>query len=77
MGPGHKFLTQVRLGQSSMVWVCIWKISPKNIKFFNFFPFGSKKISSGWVKQYPGQRRVGLLSTAGQKLGPGRVRAHL
>jgi len=51
-----------------MVWVRIWKISPKNVIFFNFFPFGSKKIASGWVGKYLGQSRVGLLFTAGQKL---------
>jgi len=50
---------QVRSGQPS--W--IWKISPKNI---NFCPTGKKK-SSGWVKKYPGQSRVSLLFTAGQK----------
>jgi len=50
IGPGETFLTQVRSGQPSMVWVWIWKISPKNIKCFNFFPSGSKKISSGRVK---------------------------
>jgi len=60
-------LGQVGLGQPFMVWVWIWKISPKNVKFFNFFPFGSKKISSGRVGKYPGQRGVGLLFTAGQK----------
>jgi len=75
MGPGQKFLTRfgsgqffvarVGSGQPSLVWV--WKISPKNIKFFNFFPFRSKKISSGQVGKYPGQRQVGLLFTAGQK----------
>jgi len=48
-----------------LVWV--WIISPKNPKFFNFLPFGSKKShrvvsKSTWVK---GQ--VGLLFTAGQK----------
>jgi len=31
-------------GQPFMVWVRIWKISPKNVNFFNFFPFGSKKL---------------------------------
>jgi len=30
-------------GLPFMVWVWIGKISPKNVKFFNFFPFGSKK----------------------------------
>jgi len=69
-----KFLTRVGLGrinfllfwlgQSSLVWVWIWKISPKNHIYFNFFPFGSKKISSGRVKDGPGQKY-------------GRVRAHL
>jgi len=57
-------------GQSFMVWVRIWKISTKNVKFFNFFPFGSKKllqVCSGWVGKYPGQSWVGLLFTARQK----------
>jgi len=77
MDPSQIFLTQfgsifcssgrVRLGQTSLVWVLVWKIFPKNPKFFNFFSFGSKKIPSGRVKKYPGQRRVGLLFTAGQK----------
>jgi len=35
---------RVRLGQPFMVWVWIWKISSKNVKFFNFFPFGLKKF---------------------------------
>jgi len=37
---------------------------------FQIFPFGSKKISSGWVKKNPGQRQVSLLFTASQKSGP-------
>jgi len=75
MGPGQNFLTRVgsifcgsgrvRSGQPFMVWVKIQKISPKNVKFFNFFSFGSKKIASGRVGKYPGQSRVGLLFTAG------------
>jgi len=37
-----------------MVRVCVWKISPKNVKFFNFFHLGSKKSlragsKSTWV----------------------------
>jgi len=47
-----------------LVW--IWKVSPKNVKFFKFFLFRSKKISSGQVKKYPSQRQVCLLFTAGQ-----------
>jgi len=44
------------------------------LKIPNFFP-SDKKISSGHVKKYLGQRRVGLLFTASQKyarvgLGP-------
>jgi len=79
MGPDQKNLTQVGKGQflvahvgsgqPSMVWIWIWKISPKNI---NFFTFGSKKISSGQVKKYPGHSRVGLLFT----VCSGRVRVH-
>jgi len=76
MGPGPKFLNRVGSGQffvarvgsgqPFMVWVWIWKISPKNVKFFNFFPLG-QKISSVRVRKYPGRRRVGLLFTAVQK----------
>jgi len=44
MGPGQKFLTRVGSGQPFIVWVRIWKISPKNVKFFNFFPSGQKKL---------------------------------
>jgi len=65
MGPGQKFLT--RDGSAIYDWVWIWKISPKNVKFFKIFLFRSKKISSGRVKKYPGKRGVGLLFTAGQK----------
>jgi len=44
MGPGQKFFDpgRVRSGQPFMVWVWIWKISAKNLKFSNFFPFTSK-----------------------------------
>jgi len=67
MGLGQKILTRVGSGQPFMVWVRIWKISPKNVKFFNFFPIGSKKIASGWVGKYQGQSQVGLLFTVRQK----------
>jgi len=60
MGPGQPF----------MVWVWIWKISPKNVKFFNFFPFRSKKISSGRVKKY---ESASYLLWVKSKLGSGRV----
>jgi len=69
-------------GQVSHVWFGsrFGKFPPKNPKFFNFFPLRIKKISSVRVKKYPGQRRVALLFTIGQKytlVGLGRVRAHL
>jgi len=73
-GFGSKILDP-GLGQPSLVWGWVWKISPINPKFFNFFPLRIKKISLGRVKKYLGQRQVGLLFTAGQKyarvrLGP-------
>jgi len=60
MGPGQNFwprsgqifVAQVGSGQPSLVWVWIWKFSPKNPKFFSFLTFGSKKC-----------HRVGLKST--------------
>jgi len=54
-------------GLVSHLWFWVWKISPKIVKFFNFFPLGQKKISSGWVKKCLGQRLVGFLFTSGQK----------
>jgi len=67
MGPGQNFLPQVGSGQPFKVWVWISIISPKNVKFFNFFPSVSKQIASGQVRKYPGWSRIGLLFTAGQK----------
>jgi len=42
------YVAQVGSGQPSLVCVWHWKISLLN-------RFGSKKVSSGWVKKYPGQ----------------------
>jgi len=73
MDLGQKNLTRVGSGQPPMNQE---NIPPKP----QFFPFRWKKISMGWVKKYPGQKRVGLFFTAGQKyarVGLGRVRAHL
>jgi len=36
------------------------KFPPKKSQIFQFFPFGSKKISWGRMKKYPGKRRVDL-----------------
>jgi len=57
MGPGQKFLTWVgpnhfyRSGRVSHLWV--WNISHDNPQFF---PFVSKKISSGQVKKLLGSK---------------------
>jgi len=59
MGPGQNFFTFVGSGQPTLVWVWIWKISPKNPKFFNFCPSGQKNIFGS------GERRVGLLFIMG------------
>jgi len=40
---------------------------PLKSQIFQFVPIWVKKISSGWVKKYPDQRRVGLFFTAGKK----------
>jgi len=63
-------------GQPSLVWIWIWKIPLKKSQFFSFLSLWIKKISSGQVKKYPGQRQFSLLFTLGQKyarvgLGPG------
>jgi len=50
-------------GQSSMVLV--WKITLKNVKFFNFFPWGQKNLF-GLGQKVPGSKD-GLLFTVGQK----------
>jgi len=57
-----------RSGQPSLVWVWVWKMSPKNPKFFNFFPFvlGQKniywgsKVCLGRVGSGPISRRFDL-----------------
>jgi len=53
MSPGQNFMTRVGLGQQFMFWVWIWKIPPKNVKFFNFCPLGQNKSlrvgsKAGW-----------------------------
>jgi len=56
-----------QVGQFFAAWISYLWFGFEFGKFFNFFDFGSKKISSGWVEKYPGQRQVGHLITAGQK----------
>jgi len=62
-----------------MVWVKIWKISTKNVKFFNCSPFGSKKNCLGSGRKVPGSKPGWHLIYCGSKskLRSGRVRAHL
>jgi len=87
MGPGQNILTQIGLGQflaarvgsdqPLMVWVWIRKISPKNIKFFNFFPFGKKNLfrvgfgsKSTWVKGGSVSHLLWVKSMLGSGQGP-------
>jgi len=72
MDQGQKFFTQSIFlpGQPSLGWIWVWKISAKNLKFFSL---RVKKIPLGQVKNYPCQRQVSLLFTAGQKYA--RVRS--
>jgi len=60
-------------GQPYKVWVWIWKISPRNVKFFIFFTFGSKKFH--WVGWKSTRIKGGLVSYLLQvksKLGSGQ-----
>jgi len=54
-GTGQKILTRVGSSQPSLIRD--WKISLK-IPQKIIFPHRIKKISSGWVKMHPGQRRL-------------------
>jgi len=72
MGPGQKFLTWVGSGQFFVAQVgsAIFGLGlenfPQKSQIFQFFSFRVKKISSGQVKKYSGQRWVSLLFTVGQ-----------
>jgi len=72
MGPGQKFLL-LRLGWVELGWVSHFGLGlglesfPKKSQIFQSASHRNKKISSGRVKKCPGQRRVRLLFTGGQK----------
>jgi len=67
MGPGQKCLTKVRSFFCCLVGSATSGFRKKS-QIFQFFPFGSKRISSGWVKKCLDQRYWdGLLFTVGQK----------
>jgi len=55
MGPDQTFLTQVRLGQPSLVWV--WKISPK-IPNFAIFSLRVKKNIIGSGQKVHGSKTI-------------------
>jgi len=65
--PGRVNFLWLGLGQPFIIWVWIWKISPKNVKFFNF-SLRSKKISSG--RKVPGS--TSYLLRVKSKLGSGQ-----
>jgi len=67
---------RVGLGQPFMVWVWIWKISPKNVKFSIFCPSGQKNLfRSG--RKVPESEAGQPLIYSGSKVSSGQVRAHL
>jgi len=59
-----------RVGSGLPFMVRVWKISPKNMRFFNFFPFGSKKIALGWVKVGSASYLLRVKSKLGSCQGP-------
>jgi len=75
-GSGSKIFD---LGRVNFLWLGLGRVSHllfglefakfplKMSNFSIFFPSRQKKIASGGAGKYPGQSRVGLLFTAGQK----------
>jgi len=59
------FVACVGSGQPFSVWG--WKNSTKNPKFYNFFPWGQKKLLQAGSKSARAKDRSSLLFTAGQK----------
>jgi len=66
-----------QVGLASLVWVWIWKISPKNHKFFNFFPFESKKYLRVSSKSTRVKRKLAYSYLLRVKVCSGWVRAYL
>jgi len=65
MGPGQNFWPGLGRVSHLLFGVDFEKFALKTSNFSIFFSSGQKK--SRRVQKYPGQRRVGLLFTAGQK----------
>jgi len=73
-GSGSKFFDPGRVGSSQpfMVWVRIWKISPKNVKFLYFF-LRVKKNCFGSGRKVPGSKPGWPLINCRSKVSSGRV----
>jgi len=79
-GQKHARVGSIFCGSGQTFMVCVWilKISSKNVKFFNFLPFGSKKISlvrskSTRVKGGSASYLLRVKSTLGSGLCPSLV----
>jgi len=72
MVPGQKILTRVGSGQPIMVGVWIQKISPKNLKYFNFFPLRVKKNLLGLGEKVPVSNAGRPLIYCGSKVSSGQ-----
>jgi len=70
-GPGQNIFTLVGLGQPSLVWVCVWKIYPKN----QFFSFWIKKSLLGSVQKVSKSKTGRPLIYCRSKVCSARVRA--
>jgi len=73
-GSRSKFFDPGGLGQPFMVWVWIWKISPKNVKFSSL-RIKKNLFGSGW--KVPRSKAGQPLIYCRSKVSSGRVRTHL
>jgi len=76
MGLCQFLAAQFGSGQQSMVWVWVWKISPKNVNFFNFLLFASKNLF-GLGQKVPWSKAGRPLIYCGSKVCSGLFRAYL
>jgi len=72
MGPGQNFLTRVGSDQPSLVYVLVWKISPKNPNF-SIFAIRVKKNLIGSGQKVPGSKPDRPHIYCGSKVCSGRV----
>jgi len=71
MGPDQIVLTRIRLGY--IFAARVWKISPKNYKFLNFFSLGQKNLVSSGQK-IPGSKPGPPVIYCGSEVCSGQVR---